>query len=111
MMETKNLFFRLLASPAILLLLATFYTYALVKHFAKYIQWGGEFITLKKDDRKNIEDIYELLKPLVMDSALKVTTGTTCPKCNIDGLFKIENGYRCEECLSYFDEDKILISD
>jgi len=46
-----------------------------------------------------------------MDSALKVTTGTTCPKCNIDGLFKIENGYRCEECLSYFDEDKILISD
>ncbi len=61
-METKHLFFRLLASPAILLLLATFYTYALVKHFIKYIQWGGEFITLEKDDRANIEDIYKLLK-------------------------------------------------
>ena len=52
-----------------------------------------------------------LIKPVVMDSALKVTAGTTCPKCNIDGLFKIQNGYRCEECLSHFDENKILISD
>lgn len=45
-----------------------------------------------------------------INSNVVVIGGTTCPKCNIDGLFKIEDGYRCEECLSVFDENKIMIT-
>lgn len=44
-----------------------------------------------------------------MRLSFKVIAGITCPKCSIDGLFKIKYGYRCEECLSYFDENKNLI--
>jgi hypothetical protein len=61
-MNKRNFFARILVSPAILLLLTISYTYALVKHFIGYIRWGGEFITMKKNDRKKIDDIYRLLK-------------------------------------------------
>jgi len=61
-MNKRNFFIRILVSPAILLLLAISYGYEFVKHFIGYIRWGGEFITMHKDDRKKIDDIYELLK-------------------------------------------------
>lgn len=50
-------------------------------------------------------------KPLLVKPAVVVTAGITCPRCNIDGLFKIERGYKCEECLSNFNENKLLVSD
>jgi hypothetical protein len=61
-MNKKNLLARILVSPAILLLLAISYTYGFVKHFIGYIRWGGEWLTFHKDDRKNVDDIYKLLK-------------------------------------------------
>jgi hypothetical protein len=61
-MNKRNFFIRALVSPGVLLLLAISYTYAFVKHFIAYMRWGGEFITLKKDDRKKIDDIFQLLK-------------------------------------------------
>ena len=39
-----------------------------------------------------------------------IVAGTICPECRCSGLFKIEEGYRCEECLSYFDENKKVIT-
>jgi len=61
-MNKEKLFFRLLVSPAILLLLFLSYTYAFVNHFINYIRWGAEFITMQKNERKNIFHIYQLLK-------------------------------------------------
>ena len=37
---------------------------------------------------------------------LVASVGRKCPKCNAYGLFKDEDGYHCEGCLSCFDEDK-----
>lgn len=59
----KRLFiFRLLASPFILGMLTMSYGYGLIKHFIKYLQYGGEWITYAKEDPKRLEDIYKLLK-------------------------------------------------
>ena len=52
-----------------------------------------------------------------MKSKFVITTGQECPLCGGYGFFNIENEttrqlnevYRCENCLNYFDKDKKLI--
>jgi hypothetical protein len=61
-MNKRNLLPRLIVSPAILLLLILAYSFSLLKHFIGYIRWGGELITLQKNDHKNVNDIFKLLK-------------------------------------------------
>jgi hypothetical protein len=61
-MNTNKLFIRILVSLPIFLLLAIFYTIVFVKHFIGFMRWGGELITLKRDERPTINGIYEMLK-------------------------------------------------
>ena len=35
---------------------------------------------------------------------LFITAGNKCPMCKGYGLFTIDTGFRCENCLTYFDE-------
>lgn len=45
-------------------------------------------------------------KPVYQNIHFTVVGGIDCPKCGVGGLFKEDNGYRCEECLTNFDENK-----
>ena len=61
-MNKKRIVFRIILSPIILTLLIFTYGIGCLKHFIKYIKYGGEWITYAKEDTKRMEDIYKLLK-------------------------------------------------
>lgn len=61
-MNKRNLILRLIASPFILGILLILYTHQLLKHFVKYIRWGGEWITYSKDDTVRMKDIFDWIK-------------------------------------------------
>jgi hypothetical protein len=61
-MNKRRIVSRILVSPIILALLIFSYALGCLKHFVKYIRYGGEWVTYTKGDPKTIGDIYELLK-------------------------------------------------
>lgn len=61
-MNKRRIVLRILVSPIILALLIFSYGLGCVKHFIKYIRYGGEWVTYTKGDPKRMEDIYKLLK-------------------------------------------------
>lgn len=61
-MNKKNLIKRIIASPFIFWILLVEYLFWFAKHFIMFIKYGGEWITYCKDEHKQINDIYELLK-------------------------------------------------
>lgn len=61
-MKGKNKLFRTIVSPIILMLIITGSFYQGIRRFLLFMQYGGEFITHEKDDRANIEKIYQELK-------------------------------------------------
>lgn len=61
-MNKRKLTLRLLVSPFIFCLLIVTYNYSAIKRFYYFVKYGGEFLSYENDERKNIDDIYKLLK-------------------------------------------------
>lgn len=61
-MNNQKLVLRFIASPLILGILILTYSYNCIKHFLKYLRYGGEWVTYNNEDPKRMEDIYKLLK-------------------------------------------------
>ena len=61
-MNKRNILSRILVSPIILALLLVTYLYGCLKHFVKYIRYGGEWLTYDKTDRRSMDDIFKILK-------------------------------------------------
>ena len=62
---------RILASPFILPLLLITYSYCTVKHFVKFLRYGGELVTYQKDEPKRMKDIYEMLRKMQDEMPVK----------------------------------------
>lgn len=63
-MNKKRIIPRLIVSPIVFALLILTYAMGCVKHFIKFIRYGGEFMTYDKDDDKRMNEIYKILKDI-----------------------------------------------
>lgn len=61
-MNKQRIILRILVSPTIFILLIFTYGFACLKHFIKFLRYGGQWITYEKEDPKRMEEIYKLLK-------------------------------------------------
>jgi predicted PurR-regulated permease PerM len=61
-MNKDKLLLRIISFPVILVMLVCVYIYVLVWHSYNFVRWGGEWITYRQNEKKNIQDIYNLLK-------------------------------------------------
>ena len=61
-MIKRRLLLRILVSPFIFAMIIVTYLYYGMRRFVLFMRYGGDFITHERDERKNIEDIYMLLR-------------------------------------------------
>ena len=61
-MKTFKTILRFIVLPIILVLVLVTYNYWGLIKVIYFIRYGGEWITYHKDDRKTIQELYELLK-------------------------------------------------
>lgn len=86
-MLKRKLILRLIVSPFILGLLLCTYTFGCLKHWIKFIRFGGEWLTYEKEDPKRMEHIFQLLKDQHKESNICTDTNEEC-KHNCSGLCK-----------------------
>jgi hypothetical protein len=61
-MNKRRIISRLIVSPIILVLLIVSYGIGCIKHFVRFIKYGGEWLSYTKNDAKRMDDIYKFLK-------------------------------------------------
>lgn len=61
-MNKRKFIPRLLVSPFILGVLIVSYSIGCLKHWIRFVRYGGEWITYVKDDPKRLEDIFNEMK-------------------------------------------------
>jgi hypothetical protein len=61
-MNKRKIISRIIVSPLILGILLFSYGKGCLKHFVKYLRYGGEWVTYSKDEPKSMQEIYKLLK-------------------------------------------------
>ena len=61
-MNKRRLLIRIIVSPFVLMIIFIAYMFGFIKHFIKYMRWGGEWITYDKNEPENIKEILEMLK-------------------------------------------------
>lgn len=61
-MNKKRLLPRLIVSPIILAFLIVAFLYKAINLWCRFMWYGGEWITLDKDDKVTMSDIYNELK-------------------------------------------------
>lgn len=61
-MSKRKVISRVIVSPLIFWILLFSYGQGCLKHFVKYLRYGGEWVTYSKDEPKSMQEIYKLLK-------------------------------------------------